>query len=103
MRRTDARLIKPDTSCAARLAKNIERLKTAQKGCFCVRNGSVTPREEGLAKQTQVRLLGGRSAYDVTAQANPVLIKWSRCWTVSCIQKRLTMVISSEERNPEKT
>ena len=59
MRRTDARLKKPDTSCAARLAKNIERLRTSQKGCFCVRNGSVTPREEGLAKQTQVRLLGG--------------------------------------------
>ena len=25
---------------------------------FCVRNGSVTPREEGFAKQTQVMLLG---------------------------------------------
>ena len=36
-----------------------ERLRTAQKGCFCVRNGSVTPRQEGFAKQTQVRLLGG--------------------------------------------
>ena len=83
MRRMDALLKKLDTSCAARLAKNIERLKTAQKGCFCVRNGSATPREEGLAKQTQVRLLGGWSADDVTAEANPVSIKWSRCWTVS--------------------
>ena len=59
-----------------------ERLRTAQNGCFCVRNGSVTPREEGLAKQTQVKLLGGWSADDVTAEANPVSIKWSRCWTV---------------------
>jgi hypothetical protein len=33
-----------------------ERLK---KGCFYVRNGSLTPREEGFAKQTQVMLLGG--------------------------------------------
>jgi hypothetical protein len=41
-----------------------ERLRTAQKGCFCVRNGSVTPREEGLAKQMQIRLLGGWSADD---------------------------------------
>jgi hypothetical protein len=32
-----------------------ERLK---KGYFYVRNGSVTPREEGFAKQTQVMLLG---------------------------------------------
>ena len=57
-----------------------------------MRNGSVTPREEGLAKQTQVRLLGGWSADDVTAEANPLSIKWSRCWTVSRIQKRFTMV-----------
>jgi hypothetical protein len=33
-----------------------ERLK---KGCFYVRNGLVTPGEEGFAKQTQVMLLGG--------------------------------------------
>ena len=31
------------------------------------------PREEGLAKQTQVMLLGGWSADDVTAEAYPVL------------------------------
>ena len=30
-----------------------------------MRNGSVTPREEGSAKQTQVMLLGGWSAEDV--------------------------------------
>jgi len=42
-----------------------ERLKTVQKGCFCVRNGSVTPREEGFTKQTQVVLLGGWCAKDV--------------------------------------
>ena len=43
-----------------------ERLRgTAQKGCFCVRNGSVTPREEGFTKQTQVMLLGGWCAEDV--------------------------------------
>jgi hypothetical protein len=33
-----------------------ERLR---KGCFCVRNGSATPREEGFVKQTQVMLHGG--------------------------------------------
>ena len=38
-------------------------------------NGSVTPREEGFAKQTHVMLLGGWSADDVTAKAYPVLIK----------------------------
>ena len=31
----------------------------AQKGCFCVSNGSVTHRKEGFAKQTQVMLPGG--------------------------------------------
>jgi hypothetical protein len=29
----------------------------AQKGCFCVSNGPVTPKKEGFAKQTQVMLL----------------------------------------------
>jgi hypothetical protein len=43
-----------------------ERLRgTAQKGCFCVRNGSATPTEEGFAKQTQVILLGRWCAEDV--------------------------------------
>jgi hypothetical protein len=32
---------------------------------FCVRNGSVTPREEGFAKQTQVMLLGQWLVEDV--------------------------------------
>ena len=36
-----------------------ERLQTAQKGCCCMRNGSVAPRKEGFAKRTQVMLLGG--------------------------------------------
>ena len=52
-----------------------ERLRTAQKGCFCVRNGSVTPREEGFAKQTQVMLFGGWTVDDMTAEAYPVSIK----------------------------
>ena len=65
MRRMDALLKKLDTSCAARLAKNIERLKTAQNGYSCVRNGSVMPRKAGFAKQTQVMLLVGWSADDV--------------------------------------
>ena len=30
---------------------------TAEKGCFSVRNGSATPREEEFAMQTQVMLL----------------------------------------------
>jgi hypothetical protein len=33
--------------------------KKLRKAVFCVRNGSVTPREEGFTKQTQVMLLGG--------------------------------------------
>jgi hypothetical protein len=37
----------------------------SEKGCFRVRNGSATPREEGFAKQTQVMLLGGLSVEDV--------------------------------------
>jgi hypothetical protein len=32
---------------------------------FCVRNGSITPRKEGFAKQPQVMLLGGWSIEDV--------------------------------------
>jgi hypothetical protein len=42
-----------------------ERLRTAQKGCFCVRNGSVTLGEESFAKQTQVMLLGRWFAQDM--------------------------------------
>ena len=38
-------------------------------------NGSVTPREEGSAKQTQVMLLEGWSAEDVKAEAYPVSIR----------------------------
>ena len=40
-----------------------------------MRNGLVTPRKEGFAKKTQVMLLGGWSAVDVTAEAYPVSIK----------------------------
>ena len=36
----------------------LERFKKAVFA-LCARNGSVTPREEGFAKQTQVMLLGG--------------------------------------------
>jgi hypothetical protein len=35
---------------------------------FCVRNGSVTPREEGFAKQTHVMLLGGWYVEDVSQE-----------------------------------
>ena len=38
-------------------------------------DGSVTPMKEGFAKQTQVKLLGGWSDDDVTAEAYPVSIK----------------------------
>ena len=37
----------------------------SMKAVFRVRNGSVTPREEGFAKRTQVMLLGGWSTEDV--------------------------------------
>jgi hypothetical protein len=40
-----------------------------------VRNGSVTPREEGFVKQTQVILFGGWCADDVTAEAYLVSIE----------------------------
>jgi hypothetical protein len=40
-----------------------------------VRNGSVTPREEGFAKQTQVRLFGEWTVDAVTAEAYPLSIK----------------------------
>ena len=49
-----------------------------------MRNGSVTPRKEGFAKRTQVMLLGGWSAVDVTAEAYPVSIKLEsllRCYS----------------------
>ena len=39
---------------------------------LCVRNGLVTPRDEGFAKQTQVMLLGRWYAEDV-AQLEPWL------------------------------
>jgi hypothetical protein len=41
-----------------------------RKGRFCVRNGSVTPGEEGSAKQTQVMLLGGWSPEDLRTTVN---------------------------------
>ena len=43
-----------------------ERIRTAHKGCFCVRNGSVTPRKAGFAMQTQVILLDRWSVEDAT-------------------------------------
>ena len=52
-----------------------ERLR---KAVYCVRNGSVTPRQEGFAKQTQVMLLRGWSVDDVTAEAYLVSINWTR-------------------------
>jgi hypothetical protein len=62
---------------------SIGTAQSGSKGCFCVRNGSVTPREEGFAKQSLGMLLGEWFSDGVTAEANPVSIKWSRRWTVS--------------------
>ena len=45
-----------------------EWLRTAQKCSRCVQNGSVMPREEGFAKQTQVMLLREWSADDVASR-----------------------------------
>ena len=42
---------------------------------FCARNGSVTPKKEGLAKQMQVMLLGGPSAEYVAVFCHSALIK----------------------------
>jgi hypothetical protein len=52
-----------------------ERLRTAQNDRFCMRDGSVTPKEEGFAKQTQVMILGGLFVDDVTAEAYLVSIQ----------------------------
>jgi hypothetical protein len=57
------------------LSHGEERFRTVQKGCFCVRNGSITPSKEGFAKKTQVIILGGWSAVDVTAEAYLVSIE----------------------------
>jgi hypothetical protein len=54
------------------------------KKLFCVRNGSVTPTEEGFAKQTQVMLFGEWSADAMTAEAYLVSIKLEallRCYS----------------------
>ena len=40
-----------------------------------MRNGLVTPKTEGFVKQTQVMLLGGLCAEDMTAGSPPVSIK----------------------------
>ena len=37
----------------------------SRKAVLCVRNGSVTPRAEGFARQPRVMLLGGWSTEDV--------------------------------------
>jgi hypothetical protein len=42
---------------------------------FCVRNGAVPPKKEGLLKQTQVILLGELYSDDVAAWAYPLLVK----------------------------
>jgi hypothetical protein len=47
----------------------------AQKGCFCVSNGSVTPREEGFTKQTQVMRLGGWLYDDVASRLIEIGVK----------------------------
>jgi hypothetical protein len=43
-------------------------IRNGSKRLFCVRNGSVTPREVGFAKQTQVMLLEGWSVDDVASR-----------------------------------
>ena len=51
---------------------------------FCVRNGSVTPMEEGSAKQTQVMLLGEWSADDVAPRLmlrRYLVVPWLRRYT----------------------
>ena len=64
-----------DHAAASTALSYEERLRTAQKGCFCVRNGSVTPREEGFTKQTQVMLLGGWCAEACRGQDPEIGVK----------------------------
>ena len=40
-----------------------------------MKNGSVTPREEGFAKQTQFMLLGGWSADDIASRLEASLVE----------------------------
>ena len=47
----------------------------AQKGRFCVSNGSVTRRKEAFAKQTQVMLLKGWSPDDVASRLVEIGVK----------------------------
>jgi hypothetical protein len=42
---------------------------------FCVSNGSVTPREEGFVKQTQVMLLGGWLSNDAASRLIEIDVK----------------------------
>ena len=69
-----------------------ERLKTAQKGCFLCEKRLSNAQARGLCGANAGYAPRGWSTDDVTAEANPVSIKWSRCWTVSRKQKRFTMV-----------
>ena len=82
--------------------------RTAQKGCFCVRNGSVTPREEGFTKQTQVMLLGGWCAEAYRGQDPEIGVKlepWLRRYSekkvhygvsvlaqISCVSRGRTLL-----------
>ena len=62
-----------------------------------MRNGSVTHRDEGSAKQTQVLLLGRRSTEDVT-WLEPRLEPWLEPWLRRYFQtKRFTRVKGDSE------
>ena len=62
-----------------------------------MRNGSLTPRDDGSAKQTQVMLLGKRFAEDVV-WLEPRLEPWLEPWLKRYLHtKRFTMVIGDSE------
>jgi hypothetical protein len=100
--RTTIQFLKSYHGVFIRVRNGSERLKRL----FYVRNGSITPKEEEFAKQTQVMLLGGWSTDDMTAVAYPVSIKLEallrrHSWkTVLQIYNRISYGLDGPSRSP---
>ena len=66
----------------------------SRKAVFCVRNGSVTPREEGFTKQTQVMLLGGWCAEACRGQDPEIGVKldpWLRRYSIKKVHYEVSV------------
>ena len=62
----------------------VSPVNQAQKGCFRVSNGSVTPREEGFVKQTQVMPVRRWFIDDVASRLIEIDLEWSPGSGVTC-------------------